>query len=77
MATDGGGPDRQPSLQAVRTLILTGSTLTVCVLAGLGLGWYLDSRLGTTPLLVFVGLVFGIVCGCFGAYVAVRDYLKT
>jgi len=77
VATDEGGPTRRQSLQAVRTLALMGSTLAVCVLAGIGLGWLLDRRLGTTPLFIFVGLVFGIVCGCFGAYVAVRDYLKT
>lgn len=76
MPADQGAPTGPPSLQALRTLARMGGILAVCVLAGIGLGWVLDRRLGTTPLFVFVGLVFGIVCGCFGAYLAVRDYLK-
>jgi F0F1-type ATP synthase assembly protein I len=43
------------------------------VIAGAA-GYFLDSWLGTTPWLTFVGLAFGIVSAVMIGYKAVRRY---
>jgi F0F1-type ATP synthase assembly protein I len=39
-------------------------------------GYLLDQALGTSPLLVFVGLAIGIVGAATGSYFLIRPYLK-
>ncbi len=42
-------------------LLGLGATLAATVLAGLGAGYWLDGRLGTRPVFLFVGSCLGIV----------------
>jgi F0F1-type ATP synthase assembly protein I len=35
----------------------------ICLLGGLGLGWFADHELGTLPLFMLVGLIGGIAAG--------------
>lgn len=72
--TPGEGERPVPGL---RTLAGLGSTIALCVLIGLAIGWLVDSRAGTTPLFIFVGLVLGIVAGALGAHRLLRGYLST
>ncbi|MBA3575654.1 MAG: AtpZ/AtpI family protein [Pseudonocardiales bacterium] len=67
---DGG--DRGPGL--VDLLTLGGYTL-VCVVAGLGLGWWADSATGLTPVLTLLGLAVGVGVAVFGTWVRVRPLL--
>lgn len=55
-----GGVRWARSVGVVSTL---GITLVVSTLVGLGIGYYLDRWLGTSPWLTLVFLLFGIVSG--------------
>ncbi|MQA87344.1 MAG: hypothetical protein GEV03_22630 [Streptosporangiales bacterium] len=75
MAADGRPPpdDRGRPLLALAGL---GMTNAACLLGGAGLGWLVDSRLGTTPVFILVGLISGIVIGVLATYKEVRKYLN-
>lgn len=64
-------PKESPDRDLHRTLMLLnqlGFTVLVCILAGFGLGLFLDSRLGTSPLFVILCLIVGIAGGFWRAY---------
>ena len=54
-----------------------GMVLAVAIMAGLGLGWLVDSLAGTTPIFLFLGLVLGITGAVRYSYLVLRKYLKT
>ena len=60
----------------VWTLVGIGSYNVGCLLAGFGLGWFCDDRLGTTPVLTLVGLACGIAIGVVGTWLRVRGFLR-
>ena len=66
-------PPPQPS---VGSLIGIGSAVVFLVVAGVGLGWWLDSIWHTTPIFVFVGLGIGITSAWLYAYAKLRKFLK-
>ncbi len=47
-----------------------GLSLAVCVLLGVGGGYWLDRRLGTSPWLLLLGGVFGMVAAGYQLYKA-------
>lgn len=49
-----------------------GATLAVTVLLGVGVGYWLDGRLGTSPAFVLVGAVAGILVAGYHFYRLVR-----
>ena len=49
-----------------------GATLAVTVLAGVGVGHWLDGKLGTTPAFVLAGAVVGILAAGYHFYRLVR-----
>ncbi len=53
-------PGSGPGIMAFAGLGLLNA---LCLLAGMGLGWLVDSAAGTLPLFLFIGLVAGIVVG--------------
>jgi F0F1-type ATP synthase assembly protein I len=57
-------------------LIGVGSAIAVLVAGGLLLGWFIDSRVGTLPVFVFVGLAAGIAAACWYAYAKFRNFMK-
>lgn len=63
--------DRRGPLLALAGL---GMTNGVCFFGGSALGWLVDSRLGTTPVFILVGMFSGIVGGVLITYKAVRKY---
>ncbi|REH40993.1 putative F0F1-ATPase subunit (Ca2+/Mg2+ transporter) [Kutzneria buriramensis] len=68
---------RQPSDRpSVASLIVLGSTVVVLVVGGVGLGWWLDSLLHTTPVFVFIGLATGMASAWLYAYAKLRKFLK-
>jgi len=68
--------DDQPTLwQTALGLAGIGMTNAVAVLLGMGLGWLLDNRFGTSPVLVIVGLVVGIAAGVVITRSDIRAYL--
>jgi F0F1-type ATP synthase assembly protein I len=49
-----------------------GGTLAVTVLGGVGIGHWLDGRLGTTPTFVLAGALVGILAAGYYFYRLVR-----
>ena len=45
-----------------------GTSLAVTVLAGLGIGYWVDGRFGTKPFGFLVGGVFGMVAAAYHFY---------
>ena len=49
-----------------------GASLAVTVLMGVGVGYWLDGRLGTTPAFVLAGAVVGLLAAGYHFYRLVR-----
>jgi F0F1-type ATP synthase assembly protein I len=64
----------KPTL-SVFTFAEIGSMNAVALLAGFGLGWLVDTKLGTIPIFIFVGLFIGAACGVYATYRRIRRYL--
>jgi F0F1-type ATP synthase assembly protein I len=58
-------------------LLGVGSAFGGCVGLGLFLGILGDKALKSSPLLVIVGLIIGIVMGAAGAYGVIRPYVRS
>lgn len=65
-----------PGPASPRELIGVGSTIAGLIAGGLLLGWFIDSRAGTTPVFVLVGLAVGIGTACYYAYMRFKSFLK-
>jgi uncharacterized protein YneF (UPF0154 family) len=52
-----------------------GLSAAICVAAGVVLGLWLDSRWHTSPALLVVGLLLGLVVGTFFVIGQIRKYL--
>ncbi len=46
----------------------------LCLLIGMGLGWFADDTMGTLPLFMFVGLILGIGAGVFATRAELRRF---
>ena len=64
-------PETGPGIMAFAGL---GLLNVVCLLTGLGLGWLVDSTLGTLPLFLFVGLILGIGAGVVATRAELRRF---
>lgn len=58
-------------------LLNLGAAVAAAILAGLGLGWLVDSLAGNTHIFLFLGLVLGIAFAVTYTYRELRKYLKT
>ena len=58
------------------TLLGLGITNAVCLAAGLGAGWGIDSLLNTTPAFIFVGIVVGVALGVVLTWAEMRRFLR-
>jgi F0F1-type ATP synthase assembly protein I len=54
-----------------------GIVLLVTTLAGVGVGYFVDTRLGSLPLFVLVGFLLGAAAGARAVYVLVTRFLAT
>jgi len=70
------GEAPQPPQLGLAGLAGLGFANAVCLGAGLFLGHVADARLGTTPVLVLVGLVSGLGLGVGGSFLQIRRYLR-
>lgn len=68
MAEKGGGSDPRDLFRATGQYMGLGLTLALSVLLFLGIGAWLDSRLGTGPLLLIVGAFVGAGAGFYSLY---------
>ena len=60
------------TLRDVGPYLGIGVSLAVTVLLGVGVGYWLDGRLGTTPAFVLAGAVVGILAAGYHFYRLVR-----
>ena len=67
-------PSRRPPAPGIFQLLQIGAMAGISIGVGMGLGYLLDSVLGTTPLLVFLGLAVGILGAGVGAYQVIRPF---
>lgn len=58
-----------------RDFLTIGSFVVTCLLLGLGAGWWVDARLGTTPVLTLLGLAVGVATGITGTWFRIRPLL--
>jgi F0F1-type ATP synthase assembly protein I len=54
-----------------------GAVIAAQLVAGLALGWLVDSLAGTTPVFILVGLLLGIIGAVSYTVVEFRKYLKS
>jgi ATP synthase protein I len=69
--TSGGGrsgSDWTKALREAAPYLGIGTSFAASVLLGLGAGYWLDRRLGTTPWLLLVGATLGLGAGFFSFY---------
>jgi ATP synthase protein I len=59
-ASGGDARDWTRALREAAPLLGLGTALAATVLAGVGGGYWLDGRLGTRPVFVLLGSVFGL-----------------
>jgi ATP synthase protein I len=52
--------DRNQIARAFSLFMQLGMTMATCILIGFGIGRFLDNRLGTSPWLMLLFLIFGI-----------------
>lgn len=66
---------RRPELDVTGFLTI-GAMIAGCVVAGLGLGLFVDHQLGSSPVCTFIGLVCGIGAGVTATWFQIRKYLN-
>ena len=54
-----------------------GLVLLVATLAGIGVGYFVDTRLGTLPIFVLIGFLIGAGVGARGVYKLVTRFLAS
>ena len=69
-----GRKKRSGRLNAASRLSSVGIELSVAVIGGLLLGWWLDEQFETTPTLSLCGIIFGSVVGFWGLYRVLKMY---
>jgi F0F1-type ATP synthase assembly protein I len=67
-------PDRSLDWSA---LLGMGVVIAAELVAGLGLGWLVDSLAGTGPVFLLIGLLLGIAAAVSYTVVEFRKYLKS
>lgn len=69
------GPGRSGAYLALFSEI--GFVLLVATLAGVGLGYWLDTRLQTLPVFVLIGLFGGLAVGARAVWTLMNRFLKS
>ena len=57
-----------PRWEAALRFIGVGWFIAISILLGVFGGLWLDSKFGTRPILVIVGLIFGLIVAFYGVY---------
>jgi F0F1-type ATP synthase assembly protein I len=68
--------ERERHAPGLQDLLSIGAVCGVMIGVGVFAGYLLDKAAGTSPLLTFLGLAFGILGAATGSYFVIRPYLK-
>jgi hypothetical protein len=68
--------DRRDAVTAFFALTGIATTSALCVVAGVALGWFLDQRVGTPHVFVFLGLIAGVAAAVGSSVSIAKRYLK-
>ena len=64
--------ERGPSRSQTAQLVNLGTLLFACVAVGLAAGYFADVWIGTSPLLLLIGLALGIVAAGVNFYRTIK-----
>jgi F0F1-type ATP synthase assembly protein I len=70
------GPAKEPHDLTWSGLLGIGGGSAVVIVAGVTLGWWVDSSLHTSPIFILVGIALGIAGGVSFTITRIRSYLK-
>lgn len=70
-----GERDESSPRQLAFALAGVGMTNAVAALLGAAAGWFVDSRTGTAPLFILIGMVLGLAGGVATTWREVSSYL--
>lgn len=68
--------DRHQLIRSLGFLSGVGISLVAAILIGMAMGYYLDEWLGTSPWMLLLFLLFGIIAGFRNIYVLTDRELK-
>jgi len=71
MTADRGRPELN-----LYALVGIGALNLGSLLLGLGIGWFIDSRTSTFPVVTLIGLMVGIAAGLTASWFQIRKYLS-
>ena len=63
--------------QVVGDALQLGASIVFAILIGAALGWWLDSKFGTSPWLSIVFFLFGVAAAGRNVWIAVRKELRS
>jgi predicted F0F1-ATPase subunit len=57
-----------PTWSALALLGQVGLTISLSMLAGIGIGLFIDHQLNSAPVATLIGLLLGLAAGVYGVY---------
>ncbi len=72
MTADRGRPELN-----LYALVGIGTLNLGSLVVGLGIGWFVDGRIGTFPVVTLIGLVVGIAAGLTASWFQIRKYFSS
>ncbi|HEX4220313.1 MAG TPA: AtpZ/AtpI family protein [Acidimicrobiales bacterium] len=70
-----GGHSGHNATPSIIDFLTMGVSTALCLVLGGGIGYGIDALAGTSPILTFVGLAFGVVAAVLVTITLVRKYL--
>jgi F0F1-type ATP synthase assembly protein I len=68
--------EHAPDGPGIRDLLSLGGMLVGCIVVGLIIGLFVDTRLGSAPVGALLGTALGILAAGIGFWLRVRVYLQ-
>ena len=68
--------ERSDIMSALSLFTHIGLTMAICIVGSTFFGIFLDNRLGTGPLFLFVFIAFGVVSAFWSAYKLIIKQMK-
>ena len=71
MTADRGRPELN-----LYALVGIGTLNLGTLVLGLGIGWFVDGRIGTFPVVTLIGLMVGVAAGLTASWFQIRKYFS-